>query len=157
MGTADRNPSLAHGELCGMLAALAWVNTAADHGCTFTVEELPDAADLPGALRLHFGEWASGVSVILIADWHEAVSAALHRWLFQFPDLVRPQKWCALADGEFQREVVAAVLAAFTAGLQPREVWRVEVEPRGHYECAWDDFAVEGGSGRFLLHLGVSD
>jgi hypothetical protein len=157
VGPADQNQVLALGELRGMLAALAWANTAADHGCTFTVEDLPATADLLSALRQHFGEWAGGVSVNPIGDWHEAVSAALHRWLFQFPDLIRPQKWCALADREFQRKVVEAVLAAFTAGLQPRGVWRVEVEPRAHYACAWDDFAVEGETGRFLVHLGVSD
>jgi hypothetical protein len=53
--------------------------------------------------------------------------------------------------------MVGTVLEAFVVGLQPLDVWRVEIEPRGFYECAWDDFAVRGAPGLFLLHLGVSD
>ena len=44
------------------------------------------------------------------------------------------------------------------AELRPVHVgWQVEGNPRGFYECAWDDFAIEGVAGRYLLHLGVSD
>jgi hypothetical protein len=53
--------------------------------------------------------------------------------------------------------MVTSVMNVLTAGLRPLRVWRVEIEPRGFYECAWDDFAVRGSEGMFLLHLGVSD
>jgi hypothetical protein len=148
---------LALGELRGLLAAFAWSNHRCNHSCTFTVEELPAAADLHESLTRYFGEGASKVSAFLLGDWRTVVGEALQRWLFQFGDLVRPQVVCALTDARCQREMVGTVLDAFTAGLQPLEVWRVEVEPRGFYECAWDDLAVRGVSGLFLLHLGVSD
>jgi hypothetical protein len=154
---ADRNPALALGEFRGLLAAFAWANHKCDHACTFTVEELPTGADVHEALARYFGESASKVSATPLGDWHAAVGEALQRWLFQFGDLVKPQAVCALTDERCQREMVGTILDAFRAGLQPLEVWRVEIEPRGFYECAWDDFAVRGASGLFLLHLGVSD
>jgi hypothetical protein len=154
---ADQNAVLAIGELRGMLAALAWANTKCDHGCTFTVEELPAAPDIHESLTRHFGDSASKVLAVALGDWHGAIGEALRRWLFLFGDLVKPRAVCALTDERHQREMVGTVLDAFIAGLQPLEVWRVAIEPRGFYECAWDDFAVRGSSGLFLLHLGVSD
>lgn len=154
---ADRNPTLALGELRGMLAALAWANTKCNHGCTFTVEELPVGADVHVSLTQHFGEGANKVSFVAIGDWSGAIEEALQRWLFLFGDLVKPQAVCSLTDERSQRKLVGIVQDVFIAALQPLEVWRVEIEPRGFYECAWDDFAIRGSSGLFLLHLGVSD
>jgi hypothetical protein len=154
---ADRSTALALGELRGLLAAFAWANHKCNHFCTFTVEELVAGADIHEALSRYFGESASQVSVTPLGDWPAAVGEALHRWLFQFGDLVKAEAVCALTDERTQREMVDTVLDAFRAGLQPLKMWRVEIEPRGFYECTWDDFAVRGSSGLFLLHLGVSD
>jgi hypothetical protein len=152
-----RNPMLALGELRGLLAAFAWANTKCDHSCTFSVEELPAGAGLQESLAEYFGDSAKTVSATEIDDWYAAVGDTLLRWLFLFRDLVKPTAACALTDQRCQGEMVAIILDAFIAGLQPLAVWRVEMEPRGFYECAWDDFAIRGASGLFLLHLGVSD
>ena len=154
---ADWNSTLALGEVRGMLAALAWANTKCDHGCTFTVEDLPAGADVHESLARHFGEFATKVSIYAVGDWPDAIGEALHRWLFLFRDLVKPRASCSLTDERSQRELVGTVLEAFIAGVHPLEVWRVVIEPRTFYECAWDDFAIRGSSGLFLLHLGVSD
>ena len=153
----DRNPTLALGELRGLPTAFAWANHKCNHSCTFTIEELPVGSDVHESLAHYFRETAIKVSVSQLADWHTAVEEALQRWLFQLHDLVNPQAACALTDERCQREMVGTVLEAFVVALQPLEVWRVEIEPRGFYECAWDDFAVRGAPGFFLLHMGVSD
>jgi hypothetical protein len=155
--TADRNPTLALGELRGLLAAFAWANQKCDHSCTFTVEELPAGVDVRESLVRHFGDLANRVCVVALADWREIIGDALQRWLFRFDDLVIPKAVCALTDEQSRREIVDAVIDALIVGLQPMEVWQVEVEPRGFYECAWEDFAIRSRSGLFLLHLGVSD
>jgi hypothetical protein len=154
---SGRNPMLALGELRGMLAAFAWANNKCNHACTFTVEELLAGDSVQESLAQFFGTSAIGVSAIEIGDWYAAVGDALLRWLFRFRDLVKPKVVCALTDERSQREMVATIMDAFIAGLQPLGVWRVEVKPRGFYECAWDDFAIRGSSGLFFLHLGVSD
>jgi hypothetical protein len=148
---------LALGELRGLLAAFAWANLKCNHDYTFTVEELPTGADVQDSLVRQFGEWASKVSVAKVGDWRSVVGDALQRWLFQCGDLVKPKEVCALTDEAHQREMVGTVLDTLVAALHPSEVWRVRIEPRGFYECAWDDFAIRGSSGLFLLHLGVSD
>jgi hypothetical protein len=109
------------------------------------------------SLNRYFGKSASKVSVTPLADWRAAVERSLYKWLFQFRDLVRPHAASALTDEQCQQEMVGTVLEALVAGLQPLEVGRVEIEPRGFYECAWDDFVIRGVSRLFLLHLGVSD
>jgi len=156
-GRIDENPVLALGKLHGLLAALAWANHKCNHSYSFTVEELPPRCTVLESLAQYFGERASKVLVTQLADWHTTVEEASYRWLFQFRDLVKPKAVCALTDEQEQQEMVGTVLGALMAGLQPLEVWRVEIEPRGFYECAWDDFAVRGARGLFLLHLGVSD
>jgi hypothetical protein len=153
----DRDSILALGELRGLLAAFAWANHKCNHSCTFTVEALPTGPDVHESLTRYFGEWASKVSAVELIDWHAAVEAALRRWLFQFRDLVKPTEVCAFTDERCHRDMVGTIMDAFTAGLQPSEVWRVEIDPRGFYECAWDDFAVRGSAGLFFLHFGVSD
>jgi hypothetical protein len=40
---------------------------------------------------------------------------------------------------------------------EPIVVWRVNIEPNGFYEIEWDEFAIRGDSGWYLLHLGFSD
>jgi hypothetical protein len=154
---ADRNPTLALGELRGLLAAFAWANQKCDHACTFSVEELPDGGNVHESLVRYFGDTASEVTAVEVGNWHAVVCDALQRWLFLFRDLVKPKAVCALTDSRSQREMVGTVLDAFILGLQPLEVWRVEIVERGFYECAWDDFAVRGSSGLYMLHLGVSD
>lgn len=151
------NPVLALGELRGLLAAFAWVNHKCDHFCTFTVEELSSGAELQESLNQHFGTAAMEVSAVQIGDWNSEVGDAFLRWLFRFRDLVKPDVVCALTDERSQREIVATIMNAFTAGLQSLEVWRVKIKPREFYELRWDDFAIRGSSGLFLLHLGVSD
>jgi hypothetical protein len=140
-----------------MLTALAWANAKCDHNCTFTVEELPASKDVHKSLTRHFGESAKEVTVVALGDWHGAIGDTLLRWLFLFRDLVKPRAVCALTDELCQREMVGTVLDALIVGLQPLEVWRVDVKPRKFYECAWEDFAIRGSAGLFLLHLGVSD
>ena len=53
--------------------------------------------------------------------------------------------------------MVATVLKTLTLGLQPTAVWQVKIEPTGFYEIYWDDFAIQGESGWYLLHFGMSD
>src|SRR3954469_13370439 len=133
-GAVPRNPTMALGELRGLLAAFAWANHKCNHACTFTVEELPPAADIHQALVRYFGESAAKVAAVELGDWHQAVADALQRWLFLFGDLVKPKAVCALTDLQCQREMVSTVMDAFKAGLQPLAVWRVEVDPQGFYE-----------------------
>jgi hypothetical protein len=154
---AFRDSILALGQLRGLLAAFAWANHQCNHCCTFTVEELPISDDIHDALIPHFDEWTNKVGITELSDWQASVSDALHGMLFQFSDLVKPDAVSALTDKRCQREIVDTIMDAFNAGLQPLQVWRVEIEPRGFYECVCDDFAIRGNSGRFLLHLGVSD
>jgi hypothetical protein len=145
------------GELRGLLAAFAWANHQCNHFCTFSVENLTPAADIHDSLVRYFGEDAVVVSEIALADWQAAIGEALHRWLFQFGDLVKPEMVSALTDEQLQRDMVSTVLDALIAGLKPLAVWRVRLTPHGLYECEWDDFAIRGASGSYLLHLGVTD
>jgi hypothetical protein len=157
MVAANDRAILALGELRGLLTAFEWANGKTNHSYTFTVEDLPHAADVRAALVLHFGEHMADVMVSELPDWPVVVREALRRWLFQYVDLLKPGAVCALADREYQEETVSGVLDRLVRGLQPRAVWQVQGNPRAFYECAWEDFAIEGASARYLLHLGVSD
>lgn len=149
--------SLALGELRGLLTAFAWANEKCNHSCTFSVEELPAAADIQQSLAQYYGDAVAEVRAVELSDWHGVIGDALQRWLFLFRDLIRPRAVCALTDERCQRAMVGRVLDAFMLGLEPLTVWRVEIEPRGFYECTWDDFAIRGSAKSYLLHLGVSD
>ncbi len=155
----DRNSVVAIGELRGLLAAFAWVNGKPDHGYTFALEELPSGADVHESLARYFGEHASKVPAVEVRGWREAIGAALHRWLFEYGDLVRPQSksTCTMMDHQSQREMVDTILHKIEVGLQPFAVWRVEIQPVGFYECDWTDFAIRTVAASYLLHLGVSD
>jgi hypothetical protein len=153
----DDKALLALGELRGILKALAWANEKANHQCTFTVDDLPAAADIVASLNLHFRDLQSEIITRPVEDWQTAISEALHRWLFEICDLLKPRVACALADQDSQTELVRQIVGLINTGLQPHEIWQVEVTTKGHYECAWDDFAISGKHGYYLLHLGVSD
>jgi len=121
------------------------------------IEELPITDGIHASLTKHFCDSAVTVSAVEIPDWHELIEESLRKWLFQFGDVLKPNDVSALTDERCQGEMVALVMDQFIASLQPVEVWRVGIEPAGFYECAWDDFAIRGSSGFYLLHLGVSD
>jgi hypothetical protein len=155
---SERDEILALGELRGLLAALAWANTWVDHTCTFTVEELPEAADIHAALHQTFDGWTTELSVVEIADWSVAVVDALRRWLFSFTEIISSRRTCSLTHEFGQEELTELVMSSLNAALRPERAWRVQVVPTTtFYECDWADFAIQGMSGRYLLHLGVSD
>src|SRR5437868_7067059 len=117
-GGAGSNTALALGELRGLLAAFAWANNKCNHSCTFTVEELAAGGDVNEALASYFGDSASKVSAVPLGDWQVAIAEALHRWLFEFDDLVKPQAVCALTDERCGQEMVDTILDSFRVGLE---------------------------------------
>ncbi len=153
----DEDSLLALGELRGMLAAFAWANGKVNHGYTFSIEPLPARGDVLESLNAHLGHWVDRIALDPLDEWRQPVDHALSRWLFQFEELIEPRFSSSMADRDNQGEIVARMMELFEAGVHPLQVWRVHVESTRFYECAWDDFAILGGSGSFFLHLAVSD
>ena len=155
--TNSDTAKLALGEFRGLISAFEWVNCKCDNNYTFALQELPPAVDVRAALALHFGEYLVKVIVSQVDDWQEALRGAFRRWLFQYVDQLRPGALFTLADPEFQEKMVQTILERLGQGLLPEMVWRVQVHLGVHYECDLEDYAIEGSTGRHLLHLGVSD
>lgn len=149
--------NVALGQLRGMLTAFAWANGKCNHGYNFKVEKLPPGTDIHESLLLYFGENAIRITEAELPEWREPIRQASQRWLFQISDSIDRRIHSNFADEDCQHEILDELLAAITVGLQPSLAWRVQIEPKGFYECAWDDFAFSGVAGEFFLHLGVSD
>ena len=158
----DRDTAL--GELRGLLEAFARVNDKADHGYDFSIVALPRASTVVAAIEQAFAGEARRVVATPVHDWKPALRAALESWLFQFRSastggalLVDAHQQFALSD-ERGREAVLDWAMERLAILGPMsQVWRIDIETKRFYECAWADFALETMDGTFLLHLGVSD
>jgi hypothetical protein len=75
---------VALGELRGCLEAFARFNDKTNHGCTFTFDRLPRAANVGKAVELFFRGEATKVALTRMDDWPQEVKAIFKLWLFQF-------------------------------------------------------------------------
>lgn len=153
---------VAFGELRGFLKAFALFNDKCDHGYTFLLDRLPKAASLRESIEPYFGDDATKVVLSSVENWSQAVAAKLKHWLFQFQasdfaQLEDRSKRFSLSHDCWRESEIQLVVKKLEDVIHPIAVWKVEVEPKGFYECEWDDIAFETAAGSYLLHLGVSD
>ena len=164
MWVAGENAELILARLEGFLKAFEWFNHKSNHGCSYFVLPLPDAASLPEALAARFGLPPSAFRVEPLADMDGELRAVFARFLLLFQEphgdhLIDPERSFSLSH-DFGRAGLLEELAGVVRSLGARAAWRVAPPPEcGELRewCFQDDVALELPGRRCLLHFGVSD
>jgi hypothetical protein len=154
--------SVALGELRGFLSAFALVNEKVNNLYTFTIDRLPPAPDIRGALHQAFSGDLTEVTTTPVDDWHSTVRAALGRWLFEFQNphdarLVDAQEAFTLSSEWGRERILDWAIDRLRAVVAPTVVWKTDIGTKFYGDNMRDDFVFETADGRFLLHLGVAD
>ena len=159
--TTTRDERLAR--LQGFLCAFEEINLRSDHIYTFTIDRLERRATLEETL----GAYVGGIKTVAlqpIDSWRDDLIPVVERWLFAFQidtttgaaEQTRPGS-SALRDPRRRAELAAALLEEVAQTIAPVQVWSVQFEVDGFYECEWNDTAFEAEDAIYVLHLGVSD
>jgi len=152
----------------GILQGFAWFNEKRDHFCTFTVHQIPKAADIPTALASYFKAQPKDFGVGLLPDVERELREVFARYMFLFRHrggneggdyLVDPRQSFLLMTESGQDEVLDE-LAVVVRSLGIRHAWRVEVRLGCDVlreGCFQNDVLLELPERLCLLHFGVSD
>ncbi len=153
----------------GFLQAFARLNDKTNHGCTFTVYQLPKGANAQAALAAYFKAQPSEFRVTRLTDWEREARQVFSRFLFLFRDpiagreygdyLVDPHSSFVLMS-EPGRQSLLDDLAAVFHSLAIAAAWRVVPSPNCQDLREWcfqEDLLLELPDRLCLLHLGVSD
>jgi hypothetical protein len=148
-------------ELDGYLQALAHVNWDGQIDYQFELHRLPDAASLEDALASYFTAMEDGSPPEPGSVWHIQLgppdsgcgkfSTALDHWFFRQPS--SPQ----LKEAESHPRILEHCLKLLAEQVGEFTAREVFVEAPIFYDLIWQDFALEGDSGRWLLHLSFCD
>ena len=141
------------GRIQGKLEAFALASMAANESYGFRFESLDSDVALHESVR-HYLDLEAGVApdslqITPISEIEAELRVALNNWLFVWP--THP----ATQDKPNQKMIVDDLIEAITR-LAP-VCCRVHFSPVKWYECAWDDFVLQGTDGAYFLHLGLSD
>ncbi len=151
--------TLAYGELRGFLRAFEALNAKTNHSYTFSFDAIPKTDDVSTAIQQRLEDCR--VETRRIDDWVSETKRILERWLFAYQDptgrLEDQHRTFALSHESSRRALVDTVMEMLKAIVTPLNAWRVEVQTKQFYECAWDDIAFEDERYVYFLHLGVSD
>jgi len=165
----DRDTDTTLARLEGFLNAFEWLNSKTDHNCTFTVENVTKAADVPSALAAHFKLKPSDFQVEPLINIEADLRDVFARFLFLFREpaeghefgryLVDPRRSFNLVrdDG---RDSLLDYLIGVVRDLGTTAAWRVvaSLECGALREwCFQDDVVIELPDRLCLLHFGVSD
>jgi hypothetical protein len=154
------------GMVQGFLLAFQQLNAGLDHAPTYALDEVPRRGDPAGSVAAYLtssvesGGSTWQVELQPLGEGVEALRPFLVRWLFDehlgLPAGHEPEIWQVK-----QENCVNTLLSLLNdlLGGQPPRVWKVEARPPDDtfYDLVWDDLLLEGGTGLFLLHLGMSD
>lgn len=164
------------GRLSGILDAFALINTKCNHGYSFEITHLKTNCESQRAFQDYFLEIYPDAQMtfeeLTVTDLK--VRDALRTWLFSYqkaddvdesligtgsPDCYLEDQYQAfvLTERDAQQSFVDDFLAKLNALLVTQKVYQVHVCTHSWYECAWDDFILEGQEGSVFLHLAVSD
>jgi hypothetical protein len=153
----------------GFLKAFEWFNSKTNHSCSYTVFQIPKAADVPTALAGYFKLPPSHFRVEPLVDLERELREVFARYLFLFQEpkaddgdgnyLVDPRQSFALMHEYGQRQLLDE-LAAVVRTLGTTAAWRIvpssECEELREW-CFQDDVVLEIPDRLCLLHFGVSD
>lgn len=148
-------------ELNEWLTRLADANDGVNHATTYALYELPATGTLEEALAGYFsGLSEQGAPGQLGEGWHVRTSPVQDgrqalRWLARH--WFYEQEFSPKVDRADSEEVISDFIGRLFSVVEDASVFEVNVVPPVWYECAWQDFAFDGGSRRWLLHLGFSD
>ena len=148
-------------ELNQLLQSQAFANDGVNHVSDYTICELPSGDSLEDALGVYFSSMYTSISPPQPAEaWHikttlienpvPTIRRALQGWFYQleFSPTVAPSDQAAEVD---------RCMELLDLVLTDAAVYEVQVTPPMWYECVWQDFAVDGGQQRWMLHVGFSD
>jgi hypothetical protein len=147
--------------LNSLLKKIAEANDGANHGSEYGLDFLPPADSMTLALDAYFSaistsnsppqppeQWNIHVTELTESNPH--LLTAAKRWFYELQ--FSPKVDDATAEitiKEFMKHLSSVVGSA--------KVFEVKIDPPMWYECAWQDFAFDGESCRWLLHFGFSD
>jgi hypothetical protein len=144
------------------LERIGAANDGTNHGSEYALYELPDAdGGLHAALDLHFSRLSTSnspaqpaenwrIRLTPLQDSRESLSLLARHWFYE-------QEYSPSVDPARSEETVAEFIAQLRSVVGDASVFEVQVAPPMWYDCAWRDFAFDGGSRWWLLHLGFSD
>ncbi|HEX4796830.1 MAG TPA: hypothetical protein VH370_23765 [Humisphaera sp.] len=143
------------------LERLGEANEGTNHGSEYALYELPDADALQAALDLYFSRLSTSnspaqpaenwrIRLTPVRDSREAISLLARHWFYE-------QEYSPRIDPARSEETVSEFMAQLRSVVGDAAVFEVQVAPPMWYDCVWQDFAFDGGSQRWLLHLGFSD
>jgi len=148
-------------QLNEFLERVGAANDGASHGSEYALYELPDADALQTALDRYFSRLSTSNSAAQPAEnWRihltpvhdpgETLARLARHWFYE--QEYSPSVGPARLEG-----IILEFIAQLRFVVGDALVFEVKVAPPMWYDCAWQDFAFDGGSQRWLLHLGFSD
>jgi hypothetical protein len=149
-------------ELQGFLRAFAWINTKTNHGCDYSIYQVPKVLTCTESLGRYFDVPSASVQLTPMADWSQDLSALLEEWLFAYQrtsedHLVDPRQSFTLTDDYGHRMVIDQLMTKFRQ-LQPTAGWTANVPCEELREfCFQQDVVLESPNHLYLIHFGVSD
>jgi hypothetical protein len=166
---AAGNTDIIIARLEGFLKAFAWFNDKTNHGCSFSVYQIPRAADVLGALAAYFKLESLAFRIEPLVDFEQDLRAVFGRFLFLFQKpvagcqsgdyLVDPQQSFNLMS-EHGRNALLDELGSLVRSFGVTSAWRVVASPEcGELRewCFQDDVVLELADRLCLVHFGVSD
>lgn len=145
----------------GFLSALETINSFANHGSTFGLEELPFDGDVAMAVRQRFEHADHRIELRLLDDWRIEVASSCRRWFYERDRAVvrrigETEEVFRYLRASTTRDLVVSLMAMLDDLFEEEpEVWRATIGPR--YHVVSDDFVLVGARQLCLLTLAVDD
>lgn len=144
------------------LKAIALLNVGSNHGTDFLLIELDKVGSLHQDLEAYFDSLIPPSAREANAkDWGIEVEECLGKW----EDVIRPgaQKW--FFDGRFSPRadqhkadsVIDTFIDLLRQDTKAEWLYRLSITPPVFYQILWDDYVLESGQQRWILHFGLSD
>jgi hypothetical protein len=148
-------------QLNELLGSLGEANDGPNHGSEYALYELPGADALEEALDRYFSRLSTSnsraqtaaswrIRTTPVHDSREALRLITRHWFYE-------QEYSPKVDRAQAETTISEFIAQLRSVVGDASMFEVRVAPPVWYECVWQDFAFDGGSRRWLLHLGFSD
>lgn len=136
-------------------------NEGTNHVSDYAVVKLPDTDSIAESLDVYFSGIHTSVSPPQPAkNWHIKTSlinepettlrSALSHWLYNL-------EYSPKTPGNAREGEIAQIFNLIAKLARELVLYEILVTPPLWYDCVWQDFAIDGTEGRWLLHFGFSD
>lgn len=163
--------------LNGILEAFSYVNGKTNHCYSFEITILEKNNSIEATVEKYITKIYPDalISFEPLDNLQSELTQVLENWLFSyqpqsdnhgnilhgcgspFAYLKDIDESFSMSDNDFRKDFIKNFIQSLNDATRINNAFKVQIDTDEWYECAWDDFALEGENAILFLHLGVSD